>query len=157
MHAAVGHVTIDPSRMDEAEKQLNEMVVPTVKEANGFVSGIWTHQSPWQGRGDYHVRERAGRTGVCHQYAVDGDAGRQPRHGRQHGGVRHRGDSLIGPESRFEADGLAKAAVRRGSFDLVAPRFVAVGQSERFVEPEYLEDRLQVFRDRVRCGECRAA
>jgi quinol monooxygenase YgiN len=51
MHAAVGHVTIDPSRMDEAEKQLNEMVVPTAREAKGFVSGIWTHSPRGKGVG----------------------------------------------------------------------------------------------------------
>jgi hypothetical protein len=51
MHAAVGHVTIDPSRMDEAKKQLNEMVVPVAREAKGFVSGIWTHSPRGKGVG----------------------------------------------------------------------------------------------------------
>jgi quinol monooxygenase YgiN len=49
--AVVGHVTIDPTRMDEAEQLLNEMVVPMVKEAQGFVSGIWTHSDDGKGVG----------------------------------------------------------------------------------------------------------
>ena len=43
MYAVVGHVTIDLGRSDEAEKQLNEMVLPMFKKANGFVSGVWSH------------------------------------------------------------------------------------------------------------------
>ena len=43
MHAVVVHVSIDVSRIDEADQQLHEMVVPTVTQANGFVSGTWAH------------------------------------------------------------------------------------------------------------------
>jgi hypothetical protein len=43
MHAVVGHVTIDPNRLDEAEKQLHGMVVPMVSQTKGFVSGTWSH------------------------------------------------------------------------------------------------------------------
>jgi len=49
MYAVVGHVTIDPARMDEAEKMLSEMVVPTVRASKEFVSGTWTHSE--QGKG----------------------------------------------------------------------------------------------------------
>jgi len=49
MYAVVGHVTIDPGRMDEAEKMLNERVVPTVRAAKGFVSGTWTHSDDGEG------------------------------------------------------------------------------------------------------------
>ena len=49
MHAVVGQVTIDPARMDAAEKLLSEMVVPTVSAAKGFVSGVWAHGDQGQG------------------------------------------------------------------------------------------------------------
>jgi hypothetical protein len=43
MYALVGHVSIDPARIVEAEKQLSEMVLPAVSGAKGFVSGTWAH------------------------------------------------------------------------------------------------------------------
>jgi hypothetical protein len=43
MYALVGHVKIDPGRIDQAEKQLSEMVIPAVSGAKGFVSGTWAH------------------------------------------------------------------------------------------------------------------
>jgi hypothetical protein len=49
--AVVGHVTIDPTRMDEAEKYLNATVVPMVRGTKGFVSGIWTHSDDGKGVG----------------------------------------------------------------------------------------------------------
>jgi hypothetical protein len=51
MFAAVGHVSIDPNRIDEAEQLLREMVIPMVKQAPGFVSGIWTHSADGKGVG----------------------------------------------------------------------------------------------------------
>jgi hypothetical protein len=51
MHAAVGHVTINPTRMEDAERELNEMVVPAVRGAKGFVSGVWTHSDDGKGVG----------------------------------------------------------------------------------------------------------
>jgi hypothetical protein len=49
MYAIVGHVTIDLSRLEEAEGQLQNMVVPTVKGSQGFVSGTWTHSDAGKG------------------------------------------------------------------------------------------------------------
>jgi len=49
MHAVVGHVSIDPARIQEPDQQLTEMVVPTVKGQKGFVSGIWTHSDAGKG------------------------------------------------------------------------------------------------------------
>jgi hypothetical protein len=49
MHAVVGHVTIDLSRLKEAEQQLADIVVPTVKNSKGFVSGTWTHSGDGKG------------------------------------------------------------------------------------------------------------
>jgi len=51
MHAIVAHVTIDPTRINEAEQQLHELVVPTVKGAKGFFSGIWTQSDDGRGVG----------------------------------------------------------------------------------------------------------
>ena len=51
MYAVVGVVTIDPSRIEEADKELNERVVPTVSGAKGFVSGIWVHSDAGKGVG----------------------------------------------------------------------------------------------------------
>ena len=42
MYAMVGEVRLDPARRDDAEKLLNEMVVPAAKQAPGFVAGWWT-------------------------------------------------------------------------------------------------------------------
>lgn len=41
MHGVINEVTIDPGRQDEAEKLLHEMVIPSLKEAPGFVAGYW--------------------------------------------------------------------------------------------------------------------
>jgi hypothetical protein len=49
--AVVGHVTIDPARLDEAEEFLKGTVVPMVKGSKGFVSGIWTHSDEGKGVG----------------------------------------------------------------------------------------------------------
>ena len=51
MHAIVAHVTIDPARINEAEQQLRELVVPTVKAAKGFLSGTWTQSDDGKGVG----------------------------------------------------------------------------------------------------------
>lgn len=51
MYAVVGQVSIDIARIDEAEAQLNEMVVPTVKGVPGFISGVWTHSADGKGVG----------------------------------------------------------------------------------------------------------
>ena len=37
--------------MEEAEKFLKEMVIPTVTSAKGFVTGIWTHSDDGKGVG----------------------------------------------------------------------------------------------------------
>jgi len=50
MYALLGHVDIDPNRVDEAETLLRERLLPRVKEMDGFVSGTFT-------------RDRAGRWG----------------------------------------------------------------------------------------------
>ena len=50
MYALLGHVDIDPNRVDEAEALLRERLLPRVKEMEGFVSGTFT-------------RDRAGRWG----------------------------------------------------------------------------------------------
>jgi hypothetical protein len=41
MHGVIGEVQIDPARQDEAEKLLQETIIPTVKSAPGFVAGYW--------------------------------------------------------------------------------------------------------------------
>jgi hypothetical protein len=51
MHAVVTHVTIDPNRIDEAEKLLNSTVMPRATSAKGFVSGVWTHDADGNGVG----------------------------------------------------------------------------------------------------------
>jgi hypothetical protein len=45
MHAVVVHVTIEAGRIADAERELNEAIVPMIKESKGFVSGIWTHST----------------------------------------------------------------------------------------------------------------
>ncbi len=42
MYALLGHVDIDPNRVDEAETLLRERLLPRVKEMEGFVSGTFT-------------------------------------------------------------------------------------------------------------------
>jgi hypothetical protein len=42
-------VKIDTSRVDEATKQLNEVVVPMVRQAPGVQSGIWTPSAEGEG------------------------------------------------------------------------------------------------------------
>jgi antibiotic biosynthesis monooxygenase len=41
MHAVIGHVSLDPSRRDEAVKLLNEVTMPRTKAMAGFVSATW--------------------------------------------------------------------------------------------------------------------
>ena len=41
MHGIINEVRIDPGRQDEAEKLLQETMVPMVKAAPGFVAGYW--------------------------------------------------------------------------------------------------------------------
>jgi len=50
MYALLGHVDIDPNRVDEAEALLRERLLPRVKDMDGFVSATFT-------------RDRAGRWG----------------------------------------------------------------------------------------------
>lgn len=42
MYALLGHIDIDPERVDEAEAMLRERLVPAVKQFDGFVSGTFT-------------------------------------------------------------------------------------------------------------------
>jgi hypothetical protein len=42
MYAVLGHVDIDPERVEEAETMLRERLVPTVTQWDGFVSGTFT-------------------------------------------------------------------------------------------------------------------
>lgn len=51
MHAAVLHVSIDPKRIDDAEKELHATVIPRAKSAKGFVSGVWSHSPNGKGVG----------------------------------------------------------------------------------------------------------
>ncbi len=52
MYGVVNEVEIDSSRADEAEKLLNEFVVPTAKALAGFGSGKWLRSLDGkQGRG----------------------------------------------------------------------------------------------------------
>ena len=51
MHAAVMDVTIDPNRIDDAEKELHATVMPRAKSAKGFVSGVWSHSPKGKGVG----------------------------------------------------------------------------------------------------------
>ena len=44
-YAMFGIVEIDPSRAAEAEAMLNEQVVPSVREAPGFISGTWARST----------------------------------------------------------------------------------------------------------------
>jgi hypothetical protein len=41
MHAVFVRLTLEPSRADEAEKLLHEVVVPTARQATGFQTGYW--------------------------------------------------------------------------------------------------------------------
>jgi hypothetical protein len=45
MYAVIGRVEIDASRRDEAQKTLQEEVIPRVKSAEGFVRGLWLRSS----------------------------------------------------------------------------------------------------------------
>jgi quinol monooxygenase YgiN len=45
MHAVAVTVDIDPDRADEADKLLNETVVPNVKQQPGFISGTWARSA----------------------------------------------------------------------------------------------------------------
>ena len=52
MYAVIGRVEIDASRRDEAQKNLQEEVIPRVKSAPGFVRGLWLLSSDGtKGRG----------------------------------------------------------------------------------------------------------
>ena len=42
MFAVLGEAEIDPDRVEEAEQVLNAVLLPQVKEMDGFVSGTWT-------------------------------------------------------------------------------------------------------------------
>lgn len=41
MYGVIGEVKLEPGRLDEAEKILQEHIVPSVKAAPGFVAGYW--------------------------------------------------------------------------------------------------------------------
>jgi hypothetical protein len=41
MHALIVTVSIDPANLASAQQELAERVVPTVKQAPGFVAGYW--------------------------------------------------------------------------------------------------------------------
>lgn len=65
MHAVFVSVTIDPDSSDEAMAELQNNVVPGVKQAPGFVAGYWT--APEDGRGRSFVvfeSEQAARQAV---------------------------------------------------------------------------------------------
>jgi hypothetical protein len=42
MHAVVGRWRMDPARADEQQQFLREVIVPRVRETEGFVSGYWS-------------------------------------------------------------------------------------------------------------------
>jgi heme-degrading monooxygenase HmoA len=43
-YAVVGQWTMDPSRADEQQRELNERIVPLVSASPGFLEGHWTRQ-----------------------------------------------------------------------------------------------------------------
>jgi hypothetical protein len=49
MYAVLVAVAIDPDHKDEAEKQLQDQVVPGVKQLPGAVSGVWLAPKDGQG------------------------------------------------------------------------------------------------------------
>jgi hypothetical protein len=65
MYAVIGRVEIDASRADEAQKNLEEEVIPRVKAADGFVRALWLRSTDGtKGRGvvvfDSEEHARAG-------------------------------------------------------------------------------------------------
>jgi hypothetical protein len=49
--SAVGRVSFDPSRDEEARAGLREMVIPRVKEAPGVVAAYWWNEADGHGIG----------------------------------------------------------------------------------------------------------
>jgi hypothetical protein len=49
MHAVLMTVTIEPARLDQAQKTLREEIVPMVSAAPGFVAGYWLEPSGGEG------------------------------------------------------------------------------------------------------------
>jgi hypothetical protein len=48
-YAVVGRWTMDPSRADEQDRELRDVIVPLVQSYPGFVTGYWT-RDPESGR-----------------------------------------------------------------------------------------------------------
>jgi hypothetical protein len=44
MHAVIGLWTMDPAQQGRQERELRERIVPTVKNARGFVRGAWSRE-----------------------------------------------------------------------------------------------------------------
>lgn len=49
MYAVVGRWQTDPSRTDDQDRELRDVVVPGVRDLPGFVAGYWT-RDPESGR-----------------------------------------------------------------------------------------------------------
>jgi hypothetical protein len=49
MYAVLMSVNIEPARLDQAQKSLNEEIVPMVASAPGFISGYWLEPADGQG------------------------------------------------------------------------------------------------------------
>jgi hypothetical protein len=49
MHAVLMTVTIEPVELDQAQKTLQEEIIPMVSAAPGFVAGYWLEPSDGQG------------------------------------------------------------------------------------------------------------
>ena len=76
MYAVLMTVTIDTAQLDQAQKTLNEEIVPMVSAAPGFVAGYWLE--PADGRGvsfgvfdtEEHARQTAPPAGASPTPAV---------------------------------------------------------------------------------------
>jgi hypothetical protein len=70
MYAVLMTVTIDPTHLDQAQKTLEEDIVPMVRAAPGFVTGYWLEPSEGQGLSfavfdtEEHARQTAPPAGV---------------------------------------------------------------------------------------------
>jgi hypothetical protein len=49
MHAVLMTVAIEPAELDQAQKTLQEEIIPMVSAASGFVAGYWLEPANGQG------------------------------------------------------------------------------------------------------------
>jgi hypothetical protein len=93
MYAVVGIVKIDRSRDDEAQKLLEEFVIPTVTSQDGFASATWSRSVDGDTGHSMLLFDRGARTRHRGSYGR-GTAARSARNLRQRDGVRGRRSGL---------------------------------------------------------------